>query len=354
MDFGIGLIEGFYGPPWGRAERDALAARLADNGYGFWHYAPKADPGVRSDWRNRWETDRAEALAGFAGRCRERAMRFGIGLTPLGLDLDASPADRDALAARLAELDAIGIDDLVIGFDDQRGERADLAAHQARIAEWMAARTAATRIVVCPTYYSDDPLLDALFGARPPGYLAELGAALDARIGVYWAGEEICPREIAPGHVERVTETLGRAPWIWDNYPVNDGPRACEHLHLRPFTGRPAALRERVAAHALNPALQPALTALPALTLPERYRLGDAFAYGEAFHTSARRVLGDALAERVAADLALLEDAGRDRLGARAARLRARYAAFDHPAAREIVHWLDGGYRPEEAAPGAG
>ncbi|MDO8289665.1 MAG: hypothetical protein Q7T44_10650 [Parvibaculum sp.] len=26
-------------------------------------------------------------------------------------------------------------------------------------------------------------------------------------------------------------------------------------------------------------------------------------------------------------------------------KLRARYSAFDHPAAREIIDWLDGGYR---------
>ncbi len=30
---------------------------------------------------------------------------------------------------------------------------------------------------------------------------------------------------------------------------------------------------------------------------------------------------------------------------AAAAALRARYAAFDHPGAREVVEWLDGGWR---------
>ncbi len=346
-----GLIEGFYGPLWAFAERDALAERLAAAGYGFWHYAPKADPGIRARWREPWPRAHAEALQAFAAHCGALGLRFGIGLSPAGLAADAPDTDWRALAARLAEFDAIGIDDLVIGFDDLHVDTPDPATDQTRIVEWMAARTSAARVIVCPTWYSDDPVLDRLFGQRPRGYLETLGRALDQRIGVYWAGEEICPREIAPRPIERIAERLRRPPWLWDNYPVNDGARACDHLHLRPFTGRPAALAERIAAHAINPALQPTLSAIPALTLPLRYRFGDDFAYMQAFHEAAQTVLGPELAVCLAEDIALLEDAGRDRLGDRLTGLRARYAAFGHPGAREIVQWLDGGYRPEEAAP---
>ena len=34
------------------------------------------------------------------------------------------------------------------------------AARQLEICHWIAARTAAARILVCPTYYTDDPILD--------------------------------------------------------------------------------------------------------------------------------------------------------------------------------------------------
>jgi len=347
----LGLIEGFYGPRWQWSERDALLGHLARAGYAFWHYAPKADPGVRQQWRSPWPDEHAAVLQAFAARCRGLGLRFGIGLSPIGLCPDGPRADWDALAARLTEFDAIGVDDLVIGFDDIRGDAPALATGQARIVDWAAARTRAERIIVCPTYYSDDPLLDRLFGQRPAAYLDELGAALDNRIAVYWAGEEICSHEIAPGHIAAVADRLRRAPWLWDNYPVNDGPRACNHLHLRPFTGRPATLADEAAAHAINPALQPTLTAIPALTLPERYRLGDDFAYMAAFHEAAHGVLGTDLARQLCADRALFEDIGRDHLDAQTDELRARYMAFDHPGAREIVHWLDGGYQPAEAAP---
>ena len=348
----LGVIEGFYGPVYGWPERAALAGRLAAAGYRFWHYAPKADPGIRRQWRRPWPAGHAADLRDFAAHCRRRGLRFGVGLSPVDLHRGAGPGDWEALAGRLAELDAIGGDDLVLGFDDSRRDRTGLAEEQARIAEWAGGRSRASRVLVCPTYYSDDPLLDRLFGPRPAGYLAELGAALDPRIGVYWAGPEICPREIETGPLARVAETLRRPPTLWDNYPVNDSPRMCRHLHLRAFTGRPAALAGHIAGHAVNPALQPTLSAIPALTLPERYRLGHGFDYVRAFREAAIAVLGEELAGCLEADLEALEDRGRDRLApAERRRLRRRYAGFDHPAAAEILRWLDGGYRPDEAAP---
>jgi hyaluronoglucosaminidase len=53
-------------------------------------------------------------------------------------------------------------------------------------------------------------------------------------------------------------------------------------------------------------------------------------------------VLGEELAARLRKDVLTLQDRGLDRLGDRKAALKARYAAFDHPAAREILLWLDG------------
>jgi len=56
-------------------------------------------------------------------------------------------------------------------------------------------------------------------------------------------------------------------------------------------------------------------------------------------------VLGEALARTVRGDVNAFQDLGLDALGERAARMRKRYAGFDHDAAREIVAWLDGDYR---------
>ena len=209
----------------------------------------------------------------------------------------------------------------------------------------VADRTGADRILVCPSYYSDDPVLDRVFGRRPAGYLERLGALLDPAIEVFWTGEEVVSREYSVGHLRRVAEQLGRKPFLWDNYPVNDGQRMSQYLHLRGFTGRPAAIGSHIAGHGINPALQPTLTRIPALTLAESYRSGEEYRYGAAFRNAAVQVLGEELGERVREDLLILQDVGLDRLGEKEAWLRERYAGVDHAGAREIIAWLDGEYR---------
>lgn len=218
----------------------------------------------------------------------------------------------------------------------------DLAARQAEVVNFCAGRTRATRVYTCPTYYSDDPVLDLVFGDRPSDYLQTLGRLLDPAVQVYWTGEEVCARAIEPAHLERVVTALGRRVCLWDNWPVNDGARMSRFLHLRAFTGRSADAAHYLSGHAINPALQAQLGCIPALTLPMVYAHGTDYSYGAAFHAAAEQLLGHDFAALLRQDLPALQDVGIERLGARAERLRRRYAAIDHPAAREIVRWLDG------------
>ena len=345
MDLPLGIIEGFYGRPWGDEERLATLSFLAPHGYGFYFYAPKADVFLRRRWREPHPEESAASLAGIARRCGELGVRFGIGLSPYGIFEGFDAEARAALARKLAFADALGVNDLAILFDDMRGDLPDLAERQAEIVHWAAGQTRAERVFVCPSYYTDDPVLDRVFGARPRGYLTRLGALLDPSIQVFWTGEEVVSREYSPGHLRRVTEQLGRKPFLWDNYPVNDGQRMSQYLHLRGFTGRPASIAPLLAGHGVNPALQACLTRIPALTLVESYRLGDEYAYADATRRAAITVLGEEIGTRVYEDVLIFQDVGLDRLGEREALLRERYAESDHPGVREIVSWLDGGYR---------
>lgn len=344
MTVELGVIEGFFGRPYDWDERAELMRRLAPHGYGFYLYAPKADAHLRRRWREPHPQAEAQALAGFAADCRAAGVRCGVGLSPYELHLDFEGPWRETLAAKIAGFDAMGIEDLAILFDDMRGDLPDLARRQIEIVEFAAARTAAARLIVCPSYYTDDPVLDRVFGQRPAGYLADLGKGLDPAIEIMWTGEEVCAREFSPGHLDRVAEDIRRKPFLWDNYPVNDGPRMSQHLHLRGFTGRPAAIGAHISAHGVNTASQAVLSAIPCLTLAESYQAGEAYEYAAAFLRAAVAVLGEDLADRIERDLGALQDTGLDRLTERRQALRERYAAFDHPGAREIVAWLDGAY----------
>lgn len=338
----LGLIEGRFGRIWDEAERGDVVRTLAAAGYGFYHYGPKADRSLRRDWRQSHDRAATEALVRLSAAVRGAGMRFGIAPTPVGATHPFDATARADLTRRVAELDAIGIDDLAILFDDLRGDMPELAERQAEVVNLCASVTRATRVYTCPTYYSDDPVLDLVFGARPADYLQMLGRQLDPAIQVYWTGEEVCARAIEPAHLARVVDALGRRVCLWDNWPVNDGARMSRFLHLRAFTGRSAQAAPYLSGHAINPALQAHLGCIPALTLPMVYTQGERYAYGAAFDAAARPLLGDDFAALLRQDLPALQDVGLERLGARADRLRARYLAIDHPAAREIVRWLDG------------
>lgn len=340
----LGIIEGYFGRSWSWADRHEVICRLAPAGYTYFHYAPKIDSKLRRNWRQLHDEEETKNLRQFVEHCKNLGMRSGIGITPYGAHLGFERTTRMELQTKIANLDAIGFDDLVILFDDMRGDYADLAERQAEIVDFATRCSKASRVFMCPSYYSEDPVLDRVFGKRPKSYLEKLGALLDPSISVYWTGEEVCSREFSTGHLERVAGQLGRKPSLWDNYPVNDGPLMSNHLHLRAFTGRSAKIGPRVAHHAINPASQPILGCIAALTLPRCYGDGDAYSYTSAFMESAIIVCGSELASMLQNDLNRLEDRGLSGFAGEITEIRTKYAAVDHPAAREVVDWLSGGY----------
>lgn len=342
----LGIIEGFFGPLWSWPDRQQLMEVLQPHGYNVYWYAPKGDRYLRRAWQEPYPEAITEEISAFARWCDDRDIAFGVGLSPWEVFHGFDDAARRALEEKLAFLQGVGVRRLAILFDDMAADVPDLVARQGEIIDWVGQRTGFSQLAVCPSYYSDDPVLDRVFGQRPDRYLEDLGKALDPAVDIFWTGEEVCSRELSPGHLRRVATQLGRKPLLWDNYPVNDGDRMSRHLHLRGFTGRPATNAGLISGHMINPALQPHLTAIPALTLALSYQQGDNYCYGAAFREAARLVAGDVMAEQLLADLLVLQDTGLHRMGAgRLKALEETYRYIDHPAAREVVRWLAGEYQ---------
>jgi hypothetical protein len=98
----------------------------------------------------------------------------------------------------------------------------------------------------------------------------------------------------------------------------------------------------------VNPALQPVLSRIPAISLAESYKLGEAYEYGRAFGYAAKVVAGAELARLLREDILYFQDVGLEHLGKTAERLRRRYSDIDHNVAREIIGWLNGEYVYQE------
>src|ERR1700682_5784008 len=171
----LGIVEGYYGKPWSWQARADVIGYLAPHGYRFYFYAPKADPFLRRRWREPHPAETFEQLKQLGIYCRSKQVRFGVGLSPYEIYRAFDAEARNELKAKLSSLDDVGVDSLAILFDDMRGDLPRLAEIQAEIMKFVADNTRARHLAVCPSYYSDDPVLDRFFGRRPEGYLEEFG-----------------------------------------------------------------------------------------------------------------------------------------------------------------------------------
>jgi len=348
--FEVGIIEGFFGRPWPWADRQAAIGFLADLGFDFYIYAPKADRHLRKAWTEPWPAADFERLAALCRDCRAAGLGFGLGFSPFEIYLEDPAGLRSALRAKVAELNRIAPSILSIQFDDMTGAVPELAARQARAVDEILAASTAERFILCPTYYSDDPRLETVFGAMPADYLEDVGRLIDPAVDIYWTGPKIFSDDYPADHLARVSAQLRRKPFLWDNYPVNDSAKTSTFLHLAGFSGRPPRLRTQAAGHAVNPMNQAWLSRIPLASLADSYAQGAAYDPQESCAAACRRFCGPALGAALIADLPAFQEQGLNGLddGARRA-LVARYRAFTDspdtaPYAAEVVDWLEGGY----------
>ncbi len=339
-DFLSGIVEGFYGAPWSWDTRDYFGrhlSRWACNGY---LYAPKADHWLRRQWMETAPIQHLDALVRLARSCAEAGITFGVGLSPFELYLDYGPARRRQLRRKIEQLNELPAGMLAILFDDMPGDLPELAARQAAIVDYVAGWTTAGRVLVCPTYYSTDPVLERVFGARPSNYWQELGAALDPAVDLFWTGPEVCSDVIDIAHLDEAASLLGRRPVLWDNYPVNDGARMSRYLHLRPLSRREPGLEEHLRGHLCNPMNQGRLSVLPLQGLVSLYS-DRALELGQ----WSEQEYGAELSHLLDTHSGQLQDIGLDGMEENERDdLAVRFGAIDHPAALEVAAWLRGEY----------
>ena len=345
-EFLCGVIEGFYGRTWSWPTRHAMLQFLQQQQLNTYIYAPKADRHLRKAWREPHPVVEFSQLLALRAGCRTHEIQFGIGFSPWGLQNSYDADDRLALQQKVRELNRLDSDIFCILFDDMPGAIDALAARQCAIVADIVAVCSARRILVCPTYYSFDPLLEKVFGTMPAHYLETLGAGLAAPIDVLWTGAQVLSPGFSRADIDAVSARLGRRPVLWDNYPVNDGQRISRFLHLLPVRNRPAQLSEWCRGHLANPMNQAFLSQLPLASLAYNYRLRDRYDAEQFWRDEPARWVGKNMAALLRRDVDLFQRQGLDQLTPQQReRLIDDYRAVDNPAALELIDWLREGYR---------
>jgi hyaluronoglucosaminidase len=337
----VGIIEGFFGRPWGWAARQSAVEFLRKWDYQFYIYAPKADPFLRRRWREPIPSETMQHLADLKERCRRNGIALGLGLSPFEIYLNYNAEAARDLQSKVRQINEVGAETLCILFDDMQGHLDKLAEQQGRvisdICNWSTAKT----FIVCPTYYSDDPRLTQQFGSAPAAYLQDLGRMVDTRVEFFWTGEKVISHGYSQQHLADISSKIGRKPFIWDNSIANDSKTRVNFLFLDPSAGWELSI-EQVAGFAVNPMNQPYLSRIALAG----YQLLLSGARGILLSDAAYEVCGRSFADRLLEDAHLLQTRGLAGLGSEArAALLGRYACdAGNPYAQEISSWLRGEY----------
>lgn len=351
--FCLGTVEGFFGRQWSWQARRDHASFLTAHGFTTYLYAPKNDDFLRKRWFEAYPDTLFSELTALASHCHSLGLEFGVGLSPFELYRDFSAAKKQQLLRKLDQLNQLQAPLLAVLFDDMLGELPGLAETQLQIFECIRSHSKAEHFALCPTYYSDDPLLVKHFGAQPEQYLETLGAALQLDVDIFWTGPKVISHSYPRDHLQAVSTKLKRKPLLWDNYPVNDAKRLTPFLHLLPFEQRPHSTAVQPATHQgfdlkvindccrgllANPMNQAYLSQFPLQSLASLWHQLQGTRITEAPQLQIVKMLKE--------DSYLFQLQGLEHLTdeTKMALLSRYRAALPDPMAVEVCEWLQGGY----------
>jgi len=286
-----GIVEGFFGPPWSMAHRRRLFAFGAARGMNTYLYAPKDDPYHRKLWRRPYPAAQWREILLLIRAAQTTQIDFVYGFHPgEGLYFGDDRAVRILLGKAQRFYDAgvrtfaVLFDDIPSRLSDARDRRAFKNSLARAEGTWLAKIIAAqpgswsdVEWWTCPSYYSEDAMLERVFGKFEPHFLETLSQYLPPNIPCFWTGPSVVSKSITLTHVRRIGKKIKRPLLVWDNYPVNDLSMRDE-LHIGPLTGRDPRLPQEVYGYLNNPLQQEELSFIPLATCfdyaraPAKYR----------------------------------------------------------------------------------
>lgn len=203
-----GVVEGYYGRPWGTEGRISLMNFMADRNLNTFIYGPKDDPYHHAKWREPYPEKEAKDFTKLLSIASYRNINFFW-----AIHLGNFKDEYDALFSKLESMYELGVRSFAVFFDDFGSANADLHATIGNriIYEFLRTKGDCSPLLVCPNVY---------WGHGHP-YQKELGSKLDKSAMIMWTGKTICS-DIRAEDVVKITADFQRPPFIWWNWPVND------------------------------------------------------------------------------------------------------------------------------------
>lgn len=336
---GVGVIEGFFGPEWSWESRHQFCETIAQANANFYIYAPKRDPYLRKNWMQTHPASQWQELKQLRKKCADLGIQFGLGLSPFEIHEHWDSKAKESLRAKILQLQELNSDYLGLFFDDMKGS-SDLAEKQIEIVEFVRGITN-TKLWFCPTYYSDDPILDKVFGQRPEKYLEKI-SALSTEVEILWTGSKVISKIITGEELDQVAKILKRKPLIWDNYFANDGPKQCKFLRMRPFEGRNKDSFQASSGWALNLMNQPSLSEV--LFVSSAKVLMQGLEPQKAYAQTLQEMLSQSVAAAVGKNEKIFNEVGLDNLSSEQ-REQITFGSASHDRfAKDVADWLNGKY----------
>lgn len=248
-----GLAEAVpIGWPW--ETRGQLLLFAARHQLDHYLYAPDDDPYRAARWQEPYPPHQAHALRDFISQARQLFVSVIYGLQP---DLDPKgESDLKALEAKCRWVLEAGAEGIALFCDAGRQS----AEEWARFAHRLLTRLRAIH-----------PQAGLWMGlSSPPSEgspLQGLARALDPEIKLLWTGPQPVNSRLTAEMVRAFANTVGRKPWLWENYP--DNRFAPWRLFLGPYEGRESGLAQHLRGVTAVPMQQPLASQIPLATIAD-------------------------------------------------------------------------------------
>lgn len=215
-----GVIEGFYGIPWTFDQRLSMIDFLKDIGMNSYIYAPKDDPYHNKKWREAYPAAELEEIKALARRANDKNVDFIWAIHPGQnlFDFDDYENEIAKIYAKYRQLLGAGVKSFGLCMDDidknlayqRRNDHIRLVRD---LASFVGENCQSPLYFVHP-WYNDDWINEEGFSYE--ALLRDID-----NINIMWTG----PRVVSPiSHKsnENFYKRLGKRPYIWFNWPVND------------------------------------------------------------------------------------------------------------------------------------